>query len=131
MNLCPDRDLSCSSLRERGTGTAHFTAIPEQREQQGIAGTAGRLTLDILFRSMGTCSSKNDHFSTVGKKVLFPNLGTAQKRPKQSRPFALFLLPRSAGKRLTPRPLLLSVKFRACRLLRRVPKCDKTISNCN
>jgi hypothetical protein len=63
-----------------GTGTAHFTAIPEQREQQGIAGTGYIFPLEMLFPRIGTGSPKNDHFSTAGKRVLFPGLGTAQKR---------------------------------------------------
>jgi len=49
----------------------------------------------------------------------------ARRRP----PFDSFILPRSAAKRLTLRQTLLPVKFRACRLLRRVHKYDKTISN--
>jgi len=106
MNLKRDRDLSCSTLRVCGTGTAHFTAVPEQWEQQGTAGTAGRFTLDILFRSMGTRIPENDYFSIAGKRVLFPSSGTAQKRAKQSHPFALFVLPRSAGKRWISSPLL-------------------------
>jgi len=79
MSLKADRDLSCSTLRVCGTGTAHFTAVPEQQEQQGTAGTACCFALEVLFRSTGTSTSETDLFPIEEKRILFPNLGTAQK----------------------------------------------------
>jgi hypothetical protein len=79
MSLKADRDLSCSTLRVGGTGTAHFTAVRELWEQQGTAGTACRFTLEVLFRSMGTSAWENDLFPILGKGILFPGYGTARE----------------------------------------------------
>ena len=79
MSLNPDRELSCSTLRVCGTGTDHFTSIPEQREQMGIDGTDDGFTLKSLFRGLGTDGRKKGAFSVAENKHLFPRLGTDQK----------------------------------------------------
>ena len=62
MNLKADRDLFCSTQRVGGTGTAQFTAVPEQQEQQGTAGTDGCNNLGSLFRSKGTSVWEDNSF---------------------------------------------------------------------
>ena len=72
--------------------------------------------------TIGTDRDRADRHNSEGT---FQGQGPA----RGNRPFALFILPRLEAKRLTLRQTLLPVKFRACRLLRRVHKYDKTISN--
>ena len=75
----------------------------EQREQ------IPSLPLKVCSRSWEQIPPKTTPFPQPEKMNLFPNLGTDQKgrkAAKQSRPFALFVLLRSAGERWISSPLL-------------------------
>lgn len=97
MTLNTDRDLFCSTLRVCGTGTNHFTSVPEQREQMGIDGTNAGFTLKSLFRGLGIDSRKKGAFSTAKKRNLFPKLGTDQSLPRGRRGRPLLIPPQSMG----------------------------------
>jgi len=71
-----DRDLSCSTQRVGGTGTAHLSAVPKQREQQGTAGTYCHFFLIVVFRALGIGTYENAIFHLAEQTVLFRRLGT-------------------------------------------------------
>jgi len=92
MSLNPDRELSCSTLRVCGTGTDHFTSIPEQWEQMGIDGTGAGFTLKSLFRGLGTDGRKKGAFTMAENRHLFPKLGTDQNALRGRPGWAWFML---------------------------------------
>lgn len=135
MNQSADREPDLFSPIERENRTGHFTACSR----------TGRTALEQLEQvndfPKRTCSpwieqecQKQPLLKRIEKTTCskgLEQLKSSLKAPNQSRLFALFILPGMTDKRLTTSPMLLPVKFWACRLLRRVLKCGKNISNCN
>lgn len=97
-------------------------------ETHGINGINGIIgTNEGVFNSPNNTNSANNLNKPCPR--LLETIG--RKAAKQSRPFPGFVLPRSGSERWTPSALSLPVIFRACRLLSRVYKCDKSISKRN